>query len=46
MINSAVCVITGLGLLIVWRQDTEQRFTKNAALSLLAGAPLGALAIA
>ncbi len=46
MLNSAVCVITGLGLLIVWRQDTEQRFTKNAALSLLAGAPLWALASA
>jgi PAS domain S-box-containing protein len=46
LLNSAVCVITGLGLLIVWRHDTEQRFTKNVALSLLAGAPLGPLAIA
>ncbi len=46
MLNSAVCVITGLGLLIVWRQDSEQRFTKNVALSLLAGATLGPLGIA
>jgi PAS domain S-box-containing protein len=46
LLNSAVCVITGLSLLLVWRHDKEQRFIRNVAFSMLAGAPLAFLAIA
>lgn len=46
VLSSAVCVITALGLLIIWRHDKKQRFTKNVALALLAGAPLALLVMA